>query len=104
VNHWRRTVVRKCALLVALVCVASGAAAGEPACEWPVFHGPARDNKSTETGLAKKWPEGGPRLLWTASGLGKGYSSVTVGRGLIYTAGMIGKETYVLAFDLHGKE
>ena len=77
---------------------------GEPAREWPCFHGPRRDNKSTETGLLKKWPAGGPKLLWTASGLGKGYSSVTVAAGMVYTAGMIGKQTYVFAFDLNGKQ
>ena len=39
--------------------------AAEPAraAEWPEFHGPNRDNISTEKGLLKKWPEGGPRLL-----------------------------------------
>ena len=78
-------------------------APGQPQGEWPCFHGPRRDNKSTETGLLKKWPDGGPKCIWTASGLGKGYSSVTVGGGLIYTAGMIDKKTHVFAFDLTGK-
>ena len=72
--------------------------------EWPCFHGPRRDNKSTETGLLKSWPEGGPKLLWTASGLGKGYSSVSVAGGLLYTAGMIKRQTCVVALDLDGKE
>ncbi len=71
--------------------------------QWPSFHGAARDNKSTETGLLKKWPADGPKLLWTATGLGKGYSTVTVAGGMIYTAGMIDKQTHVLAFDLAGK-
>ena len=94
------------ALLIVTFCLAcplpSHAAA--PATGWPCFHGPRRDNKSTETGLLKKWPEGGPRRLWTASGLGKGYSSVSMGGGLIYTSGMIEKKTYVLALDMNGKE
>ena len=79
-------------------------AAGGPAREWPSYHGPSRDNKSTETGLLKKWPKEGPKRLWTAPGLGKGYSSVTVAGGLIYTAGTIDKQTYVIALDLNGKE
>ena len=77
---------------------------GAPKSEWPCFHGSERDNKSTEKSLLKKWPDGGPKLLWTASGLGKGYSSVTISDGLIYTAGMIDKQTHVFAFDLDGKE
>lgn len=72
--------------------------------EWPCFHGAARINKSEETGLLKKWPEKGPKLLWTVSGLGKGYSSVSISGGLLYTAGMIDKKTYVFAFDLSGKQ
>ena len=77
---------------------------GESKPDWPCFHGPKRDNKSTEKSLLKKWPDGGPKLLWTVSGLGKGYSSVTIADGLIYTAGMIDKQTHVFAFDLKGKE
>jgi len=70
--------------------------------EWPCFHGPRRDNKSTETGLLKPWPNEGPALLWTHPGLGKGYSSVTLAGGLLYTAGMVEKQTYVIALDLDG--
>jgi outer membrane protein assembly factor BamB len=76
-------------------------AGGAP--EWPCFHGPRRDNKSTETGLLQQWPDGGPQLLWTASGLGKGYSTVSFADGLIYTSGMIDRKTYVFALDLDGK-
>ena len=60
---------------------------------WPVFHGVHRDNVSTETGLLKSWPEGGPKLLWKASIIGNtefpGYSSVTVSDGRVFTTGNI---------------
>ena len=98
----------KLLLLPAVLLVTAGlvpqSAAGGPKHEWPCFHGPNRDNKSTETGLLKQWPQDGPKLLWTARGLGKGYSSVTIAGGLIYTAGMIDKQTHVFAFDLNGKQ
>jgi outer membrane protein assembly factor BamB len=71
--------------------------------EWPCFHGSDRTNKSQETGLLKKWPEAGPGLLFTISGLGEGYSSVSVADGFIYTAGKYEDQTYVFAFDLTGK-
>ena len=64
-----------------------GAAAQEDS--WPQFHGPNRDNLSTETGLLKKWPESGPELIWTAKKLGFGYSSVSIASGMIFTAGDI---------------
>jgi len=70
---------------------------------WPCFHGPDRTNKSIETGLLKKWPAGGPKLLFTITGLGEGYSSVSFGEGKIFTAGKIKDQSYVFAFDLNGK-
>jgi len=31
--------------------------------DWPQFRGPSRDNISTETGLLRSWPAGGPKVL-----------------------------------------
>ena len=70
---------------------------------WPQFRGPKNDNLSTETGLLKEWPKGGPKLLWTASGLGGGFSSVTLADGRIYTCGNVDEHTTVAALDLAGK-
>ena len=70
--------------------------------EWPCFHGTERLNKSKETGMLKKWQEGGPKLLWTVSGLGEGYSSVSIARGMIFTAGKSDNQTCVFAYDLNG--
>ena len=69
---------------------------------WPCFHGPKRDNLSAETGLMDAWPDEGPRLLWTNSDIGHGYSTVAIVRDRIFTAGMIKKQTYVTALDLAG--
>ncbi len=71
-------------------------------CEWPSFHGPDRTNKSSETGLLREWPEDGPLLLWEAAGLGEGFSTVSIGGGLIYTAGILDNQSYVFCFDLTG--
>ena len=70
---------------------------------WPCFHGPRRDNLSAETGLMPTWPEAGPKLVWMASGIGFGYSSVAVVGDRILTAGMIDRQTYVTALDMRGK-
>jgi outer membrane protein assembly factor BamB len=78
-------------------------ATGQSNGEWPCFHGADRQNKSAETGLLKTWPADGPGLLYTISGLGEGYSSVSIGGGLIYTAGRIGNQSYIFAFDLKCK-
>jgi len=58
---------------------------------------------SGETGLLKAWPENGPALIWTAKGLGHGYSGVSIAGGMIYTAGNIDKDTVITALDLDGK-
>ena len=70
--------------------------------EWPCYHGPDRSNKSQETGLLKEWPDGGPKLLWTVSGLGEGYSTVIVADGHIYASGLDAGQTTVFCLDLNG--
>jgi outer membrane protein assembly factor BamB len=89
--------------MLGLACCGLGWAlsAGEPS--WPRFRGPLGDSLSTETGLLKAWPEAGPPLLWTATGIGEGYASVTVAEGLVCTAGDIDKLNVVTALDLAGK-
>jgi outer membrane protein assembly factor BamB len=67
---------------------------------WPQFLGPARDNRSPETGLAQKWPEGGPELLSTVTGLGIGFSNIALVDGIVYTMGNRGEREFVLAFRL----
>jgi len=75
-----------------------------PSYDWPQFRGPNRDGISTETGLLKKWPEGGPKLLWSVENkLGQGFSSLTIVDGLIYTTGLVDKRGILFAFDLNGK-
>ena len=72
--------------------------------EWPQFHGPRRDNKAADTGLLKKWPEGGPRRLWRSTGIGEGYSTVSIVGGRIYTTGAIDRECVITALNLDGKK
>lgn len=71
--------------------------------DWPQFRGSSRDGKSKETGLMKQWPAGGPTLLWEADGLGEGYSSAAISKGMVYITGMIDRDGYVFAFDVNGQ-
>lgn len=88
--------------LILLTSVALGASRTTDA-EWRQFRGPRRDGLSPEQDLLKKWPDDGPRLLWTAEGCGEGFASVTVYRGKLFTAGGFGDECRILALDLKGK-
>lgn len=92
--------------LVLLLILLSGLLLSLPAtaADWPQWRGPDRDGKSAETGLLQSWPEGGPPLAWRSSGVGVGYSSLTVVDGRIYTLGDLidveGAETGQYAFAL----
>jgi len=66
---------------------------------WPQWRGPNRDNVSTETGLLNEWPEGGPRLLWTAVGVGEGIASVSVAEGKVFTFGYQDQSEIVIALE-----
>lgn len=73
--------------------------------EWPQWRGPNRDGISKETGLLKQWPDGGPPVVWKAAGAGRGYSSLAISGGRIFTMGIRGDREYVIAFDVaSGKE
>ncbi len=97
--------------LCAAVALAGGLAAQQKAApkkamtaagggEWPQFHGPNRDNVSTEKGTLHEWPQGGPALAWKSSGLGVGLSSVSIAGGRIFTMGDRGAEQFVIALSL----
>mgnify|MGYP000094314219 FL=1 len=88
----------------ALVCLGLIAGATALAADWPRWRGPKNDGICTETGLLKEWPAEGPKLLWTASGVGKGFSSMSIVGGKLYTMGDLkteeGDRQHVIALDL----
>lgn len=81
------------------------AASASRSADWPEWRGVRRDGVSTEKGLLKSWPAERPRLLWQMSGMGTGYSSVSIVGGKLYTMGDLPgssgeKRQCVVAFDL----
>ncbi|HZZ70878.1 MAG TPA: PQQ-binding-like beta-propeller repeat protein [Pirellulales bacterium] len=73
--------------------------------EWIQWRGPNRDGISTDTGLMKSWSEEGPPLKWKATGLGDGFSGVSVSHGKIFTMGDRDKSEYVICLnEADGKE
>jgi len=72
---------------------------------WPTFRGADRAAVSAEKGLLQEWPAAGPTLAWKAKGAGRGYSSLAIAAGKIYTLGdgsslAEDADEYLLAFDL----
>ena len=93
--------MKRIALIAAVaVCLPGLIRAGESL----QFRGPNRDGIFDETGLMKEWPAAGPPVAWVATGLGQGYSSVSVTKDAIYVPGMLGEDQgHVSVLDLHGK-
>lgn len=88
----------------ALILVMCVQVAFTHAADWPQFRGPNRDGKSPETGLLKKWPGAGPRLVRTIRGVGEGYSSPSIAGGRLYITGKFGGDLKIFCFDLSGKK
>ena len=82
---------------ILLTLMLSGAAAR--ADDYPQWRGKNRDGLSSEKGLLKAWPEGGPKLLWKVTGAGEGHATPSVAKGRIYGMGLRGADEVVWALD-----
>ena len=51
--------------------------------DWPQFLGPNRNSTSTEKGILRSWPAGGPQVLWTVN-VGPGYGGPVIKDGKVY--------------------
>ena len=97
---------RRIAMLVAFLFVSLitlRAAETSAIDDWPCFRGPNHNDKSTDKGLMKEWPTNGPVKLWQFNGLGKGFSTVSVSGGAIYTSGDLDGQMTLFALDMDGK-
>src|SRR5262245_14047899 len=80
--------------------LSTAAVAQQPAsADWPQWRGPNRDAISKDTGLLKQWKPGGPPLAFQASGLGSGFSSLSIANGRLFTMGDVGGAQHVIALD-----
>jgi outer membrane protein assembly factor BamB len=87
---------------LAVVVLACSAAWGE---DWPGFMGPNGDGTVAKAALARTWPEGGPKVLWTVD-IGPGFGGPAIAGGKVYLLDRISKKTDILrAYDMKtGKE
>ena len=70
--------------------------------DWPQWRGPDRSGVSTETGLLKSWPTGGPKLLWEGGAVGEGFSSLAIVNGRIFTMGDKSGQSHLFCLDQKG--
>ena len=85
-----------CLVLSLFIALTASAAPGD----WPQWRGPNRDDISTETNLLKEWPADGPSLVWKGTGLGNGFSTVSVADGRIFTIGDQAAASFVVALNV----
>src|SRR5690349_10606627 len=103
--------VSRLLLLSGLLTFAALSAQAE---DWPQFRGPRRSGLSSETAWTHRWPEKGPKTLWTLDP-GQSYACTLVAEGRAYITGSTkekdtvycldaetGKEVWQFSFD-HGK-
>ena len=88
-------------LLLVLIIITSPPIVSGQLFEW---RGPDRSGNYNETGLLKRWPEGGPKLLWETKGLGDGYSSATVTDNAVYVTGRKDSSDVLIALTPDGKK
>src|SRR5262245_51599728 len=69
---------------------------------WPQFRGPRRDGVSSERGLLAQWPQAGPRALWSATNLGRGFSAPVISEGRLIVTGDFKEGLILCALDLNG--
>jgi outer membrane protein assembly factor BamB len=97
-----------CCGLSVIICqtsVTAGDVASTKGAFWPQWRGPQRDDIAPDKGLLAAWPDAGPPLRWTGTGLGTGYSSVAIVKGQIYTTGDRKDGEYLICLDdANGKE
>ena len=67
----------KCFSLVLIFTLSVGCIIAQFPCDWSCFHDPGRTHKLAETGLPDAWLEGGPAIVWTSEGQGKGSINFT---------------------------
>lgn len=92
-------------IMACVGAVVLGVTAVQAAADWPQWQGADRTRMSKETGLLKEWPASGPRIVWTATGLGSGFGSMAVAGDRVFVQGTRGGRSIVVALNrTDGKE
>ena len=93
------------AIVIVLALLSAAAAFAVGAENSGGLRGPRRNGIFPATGLMKKWPDGGPKLLWEAK-VGRGWTAASVASGRVYFCGQDGKsrDGAMVALGLNGKQ
>lgn len=95
---------RRLITLSALTVFVAACAPSARSADWPQWRGPHRDDVSTETGLLKSWPEGGPPRSWLFENCGVGYSGPAIVGDRLYIMGGRDGDDQLIALNSHSGE
>lgn len=95
------SIARLFASILSLLVTVTALGATDIDSQW---RGANRDGKYHGESLLKRWPDGGPDLIWDTQGLGQGHSSAAVTDQKIYVTGMLKESGTLFAYDLDGKK
>ena len=70
-------------MIIGVVCLSNSLKAAD----WPQWRGPERNAHSDEHLTSTDWEKNPPKHLWTVSGFDKGFASVAIVKGTLYTLG-----------------
>jgi len=84
-------ITQRCLLTVFAFVMATGAAQAD----WPQYLGPDRNAVATDGRLARSWPDGGPKLLWSFP-LERGYGGASVHSGEVFVLDRIANQDDIL--------
>src|SRR5262245_58345884 len=68
---------------LAILFILTGIHGGTILADWPQFLGPHGTGVSDESGFARSFPEGGPKVLWSAK-VAPGFSGAAVHSGQVF--------------------
>ncbi len=54
--------------------------------------------------MLPEWPASGPQILWTAEGLGVGFTSPVIANNKVYVTGMVDGQAVLFVLDQNGKQ
>jgi outer membrane protein assembly factor BamB len=95
-----KSILQKAIITFIFVTVSASFISGQ-LFEW---RGPNRTGIYNETGLLKKWPDGGPSIAWEYTGAGDGYSQPLVTDDAVYITGRKDSLDILTALTLDGKK
>ncbi|MCI0332491.1 MAG: PQQ-like beta-propeller repeat protein [Planctomycetes bacterium] len=84
---------------LSLVLFLVGLAARAESYDWPQWQGPTRNGLTKETGLLKRWQEGGPPRRWLFDKCGAGYAGPAIVDGRLYILGARDGVCQLIAID-----